>query len=109
MNYDQWKLMSDRDEMDYPNEELDRDYYTSELEHLGCTEVNVDVDNDNETIDFGFEYDGVYYYVVELCPRAFEDMTLKDIIDEADESESACCGAKYDIDHRRCFHCHEAF
>jgi hypothetical protein len=109
MNYDSWKLMSDRDEMSYANDELYNADVEAYLEYLGATEVDAQVDDKNKTIDIGFADDGVYYYIVDLCQEVYEDMTLKDFISEADESETTCCGARYDIDHRRCFHCKEAF
>ena len=109
MNYDNWKLMSDRDEMSYADDELYNADVEARLEYLGATEVDAQVDDKNKTIDIGFADDGIYYYIEDLCQDAYKDMTLKDFIDEAYDSETACCGAKYDIDHRRCFYCQDAF
>lgn len=110
MNYDQWKLMSDRDDNSYADFGLDSSDVESLLERYGCTEVNVTTCSDSKTVDIGFAYDGIYYYHNDLCQFAlWWDMSFDDIIKEADDSETACCGASYDDDHRRCHYCKEAF
>lgn len=109
MNYDQWKLMSDRDDNRYADFGLDSSDVESFLERYGCTEVNVTTCSDSKTVDIGFAYDGIYYYHNDLCQEEYDGMSFDDIIKEADDSETACCGASYDDDHRRCYHCQEAF
>ena len=109
MNYDNWKLSTPEDEMSYSEEEIDRDYYTSCLERDGAESVEVYVDNYNKTIELSFDYDGVFYRIEELDVDSFEELSFKNLLNEADETETSCCGANYDSDHRRCFHCKEAF
>ncbi len=109
MNYDQWKLMSDRDNNNYADFGLYSSDVESFLESKGCTELNVITCSDSKTIDMGFAYNGVYYYHDDLCQKEYDGMSFDDIIKYADDSETACCGSSYDTDHRRCHHCQEAF
>lgn len=109
MNYDQYKLMSDRDEVRYADDELYNADVELFLETMGAEDVTAEVDSKNETVDIGFTCEGIYYYVNDLCQKEYYTMTLNDFIKEADDSETACCGARYDSDHRRCHHCQEAF
>ena len=108
MNYDSWKLMSDRDEMSYAPDGLDKSDVVSFLKQEGAD--NIDVMEGETTCDINFDYDGAWYVLEDLSLEDFEVMSnIKDMIDMYDDTGTACCGAAYDRDHRRCHHCKEAF
>jgi len=108
MNYDDWKLMSDRDEMSYAPEVLEADEVSYCLKEQGAE--NIDVRQGETTCDVTFDYDGAWYVLEDLSLEDFEDMSnIKDMIDMCDDTGTSCCGAAYDSDHRRCHHCKEAF
>ena len=108
MNYDNWKLMSDRDEMSYADDDLCKSDVIYFLNQEGA--YDIDVMEGETTCDVTFSYEGVWYSVDDLTLEDFKDMSnIKDMIDIYDDTGTACCGASYDADHRRCHHCKEAF
>ena len=61
MNYDNWKLMCDRDEMRYAPNELTMQEVEKHLTNMGFIDINPDVCNTTHTINLGFECEGIYY------------------------------------------------
>lgn len=108
MNYDQWKLMTDRDEMSYADDGLCGKEVTSWLKEQNA--YDIDVMEGETTCDVSFVYRGAWYNLDDLSLQDFEDMSdIQDMIDAYDDTGTACCGASYERDERRCHHCKEAF
>ena len=108
MNYDQWKLMTDRDEMNYAEDGLCGKEVTAWLKEQGATLI--DVMEGETTCDINFDFNGAWFNVEDLSLEDFEDMSdINDMIAIYDDTGTSCCGASYDSDHRRCHHCQEAF
>ena len=59
-------------------------------------------------LDISFTYEGVFYAHYDLDWDSYENFELVDYLRDADQKESACCGASFDEDIRRCGYCKES-
>lgn len=67
----------------------------------------IDVQAGDQNIDLSFEYKGVWYAHYDLPYDLYDEFEFIDYIKEANQKETACCGASFDEDIRRCNHCKE--
>jgi len=69
---------------------------------------NVDVRTGDNDLDISFTYKGVFYAHYDLDWDSYENFEFVDYLSDADQKESACCGATLYDDSRRCGYCKES-